>query len=75
MKPAQTRNLLRWLHILAAGAIGIYIYSPWDTVEWFRLGVQFIVIPATAFTGLWMWKGQQWLKLFKKDTKQLKTAH
>ncbi len=75
MTPAQNRNLFRWLHIIAAGVIGTYIYSPWTAVEWFRLLVQLVVIPAIAFTGLWMWKGQQWKKLFRKDKKLLKTAH
>ncbi|MBP2833801.1 hypothetical protein J8281_16515 [Aquimarina sp. U1-2] len=57
----KTRNTLRWLHIIAAAAIGTFIYSPWASIEWFALTIQVLVIPVLTITGLWMWK-PKWFK-------------
>ncbi|RRB13841.1 hypothetical protein [Larkinella knui] len=67
MKTAQLRTLTRWIHLLGAAAIGIYVYAPWHTIRWFTLLMQILVIPALSLTGLWLWKGH--LLRRKKDTR------
>ena len=53
---------MRWIHLLGAVTIGIYVYSPWQTIGWFTLLMQLIILPGLTLTGLWMWKGH----LFRK---------
>ena len=57
----KMRNILRWVHLLGAGAIGTYIYSPWSQSEGFTLLMQAGIIPVLTLTGLWMWK-PTWFK-------------
>lgn len=68
MKAVAERNLVRWIHIGASAVIGTYIYAPFGDIIWFQLLTKVIVIPATVFTGLWMWKGflirKYWNKKF-----------
>ena len=59
------RNLLRALHLVVAGLIGAYLYSPLGNVEWYVNLVRVSVIPVLLITGLSMWKMQALTKLLK----------
>ncbi|GAB3641583.1 hypothetical protein [Spirosoma arcticum] len=57
MKAAQQRSLMRWIHLIGAAAIGLYVYAPWRDAFWFTLLMQAIILPSLTLTGLWMWLG------------------
>lgn len=50
------RIINRVLHLLAAGVIGTFVYSPWGQDPGFRLATQAVVIPLLAVSGLMLWK-------------------
>ena len=62
----KQRDVIRVIHLIGAAAIGTYVYSPFSEVEWFKLTMQIIVIPALALTGIWLWK-PKWFKKNKKN--------
>ncbi len=59
MNLRQTRKLVRWLHLVGAGLIGAFVYSPWSDVAWFAALVKWGVIPLLTLSGLWMWQGHK----------------
>ena len=52
----QLRIWSRWIHLLGAGLIGTFIYSPWRSEDGFVLLMQVGVIPVLTLTGVAMWK-------------------
>lgn len=53
----QLRWLLRIIHLIAAGIMGTFVYSPWSDIPAFRFAVEWIVFPlGFVVTGLWMWQ-------------------
>lgn len=69
MKSSAKRNAVRWLHICVGALIATYIYSPWIENVLFQNTIRFIVIPLTAITGLWLWKGQKLESYLAKNRK------
>lgn len=65
MKVSRQRSILRTFHLVGAGIIGTYIYSPWGSLEWFTLLNQVVVVPLLSLSGIWMWKGQKIQAAFK----------
>ena len=59
MEHSTQRATLRTLHLIGAGLIGTYVYSPWHDVAWFALLNQVLVVPALALSGVWLWRGQR----------------
>jgi hypothetical protein len=57
------RNLMRWIHLLGAAAIGTFVYSPWRNEPGFLLSMRVLVIPILTLTGLWMWQGHRLKKI------------
>lgn len=55
MSPANTRKLLQWGHFAASGVIGTYLYSPWSAHPVLSGLTLYVVFPAMALSGLWMW--------------------
>jgi hypothetical protein len=55
MKTARQRNLFRIIHLIGAGAIGIYVYAPFKHVELFTLLMQVVVLPLLTLSGMWLW--------------------
>ena len=51
------RRVLRYLHLLCAGALGTLVYSPWISNESFLFFNQVVTVPVLAASGLWMWLG------------------
>ena len=68
MKASTERKIIRTIHIIGAGIIGTYIYSPWSTIEWFALLNQVFVVPLLILTGIWMWKGHKIRTVFQNNT-------
>jgi hypothetical protein len=60
------RNMLRMLHLVVAGLIGTYLYSPLGDVEWFANLVRLSFLPALLVTGLSMWQMPLITKLLKR---------
>jgi hypothetical protein len=58
----KQRKMIRIIHLIGAGAIGTFVYSPFSDVEWFKLIMQVLIIPSLALTGLWLWK-PKWFKM------------
>ena len=59
------RIFSRLLHLLAAAALGTFIYSPWRNNPTFYFVMSYGVFPFLALTGLWMWQFPRIKKLFK----------
>ena len=58
------RVVLRWTHLALGLVIMCYIYSPFCRYEAFQIFVKFVVIPVITFSGIWLWKFQNFNKLF-----------
>jgi len=44
------------VHLVAAAALGAFVYAPAELVEPARLLLQLVVVPAATLTGLYLWK-------------------
>ncbi|OGX27806.1 MAG: hypothetical protein A2705_05135 [Omnitrophica WOR_2 bacterium RIFCSPHIGHO2_01_FULL_52_10] len=66
MNEARLRAILRWIHIILGLTIMCYVYSPWATKASFQIFIKFIVVPAIAITGIWIWKFSAFNKLFRR---------
>ena len=60
------RDSLRLIHILMAGLVGAYLYSPLSDVVWFVGLVKATVLPVFLITGLSMWKMPFLTKILKR---------
>lgn len=56
MTARPLRLWLRWLHLGGSGLLGFYLYSPFGGVPWVSFLTLWIVFPAMAVTGIWMWQ-------------------
>lgn len=57
MKPATTRAILRWVHLIFAIPIIGYVYSPFAELPDYAPVVRFVSIPVLILTGFWMYAG------------------
>ncbi len=64
MRASTQRNILRWLHILASIPIAGYVYGPVAHIPPAAFAVKWVIVPAVALSGLWMWKGHRVRKAF-----------
>lgn len=64
LTPKRIRIILRWVHIVLGLVILCYIYSPLHQFLTFQIIVKFVVIPIIVSTGIWLWKFQQFNKIF-----------
>jgi hypothetical protein len=62
----QLRLISRWVHIVGAIILGIYIYSPWSRYVAFSLFVKVVTIPILTLTGLAMWQQARTLNLLRR---------
>lgn len=60
MNPRNTRLVSRAIHLFAAIAISLLVYTPLADESWFVNMVRFGSYPAAAFTGLAIWLGPRW---------------
>lgn len=56
MTPARLRKLLRVVHLVAAAAVGTYLYSPWSSNDAFSAIILYLCFPAMALSGVAMWR-------------------
>ncbi|TBR57159.1 hypothetical protein BLD44_027215 [Mastigocladus laminosus UU774] len=70
MSNKTLRVTMRWIHIVGAGFIGTYIYSPWNSNSAFTALMQFVIIPVLSLTGIVMWKQTLLKKLIKGKSNQ-----
>ena len=61
------RNSFRVIHLVVAGLIGAYIYSPLGNVEWYANLVRASVLPILLITGLSMWQMPSLTKWLKRS--------
>lgn len=54
--PRSRRSTARLVHLVAAAALGAFVYAPSELVEPARLLLQVVVVPAATLTGLYLWK-------------------
>lgn len=60
-RPAQ-----RVAHLLLAGLLGAFLYSPLRTVPEAVLAVQAVVFPLLAVSGLLMWRGPRLRRWYRE---------
>lgn len=56
MSSPSLRRSIRYLHIAAAAALGVYLYSPLIDTTWAARVLQIGVFPGMAASGLAMWQ-------------------
>jgi hypothetical protein len=61
------RNFLRVIHLVVAGLIGAYLYSPLGNMEWYVSLVRASVLPILLITGLSMWQMPSLTKGLKRS--------
>lgn len=54
--PRRQRAAARAVHLVAAFALGAFVYAPAEYVEPVRLLLQVVVVPAATLTGLFLWQ-------------------
>jgi hypothetical protein len=65
MKAKKQRGILRVVHLVLSGMLGVYIYAPPEETGDLRLICQLVLFPALLVTGLWMWQQarvNRWLR-------------
>lgn len=67
MSNAQIRNVVRIAHLLVAGFMALFIYSPLRLDGTFTFVVQFIVVPVAVISGLVLWQQPRVLKLVRRS--------
>jgi hypothetical protein len=58
------RRYQRYAHLLVAGWLGLYLYSPLAEVIHFELATQAVAFPFLVVSGLLLWRGpalRRWL--------------
>lgn len=66
MSNKQLRNTIRLLHLLFAGCMAAYIYSPLHLNSTFTTVLQLLIVPAVIVSGIVMWQQPRVIKLFKR---------
>ena len=62
------RTTLRVIHLMMAGLVGAYLYSPLGNLEWFTNLVRVTVMPVFVISGLSMWQMPFLTKWIKRQT-------
>jgi len=65
-----TRTVVRWIHLVFSIPILGYIYSPFDKIPSYAFPTRYIFFPLMVLSGLWMWKGHIFRRLFSKRPHQ-----
>jgi hypothetical protein len=68
MSNATQRLIVRWIHIVLGIPIIGYIYSPFDQIPNYASVTRFVFVPLILVSGLWMWKGHVFRRLFSRGT-------
>lgn len=66
-KALRQRNIISFIHISTALLLVTFVYSKSLSENLiFRQTLQFLIIPLVTLSGIWLWKGHQIKKVFKK---------
>jgi hypothetical protein len=68
IRASTRRSILRCFHIILGIPIVGYVYSPFAAIPQYAPMVRFIFLPLLVLSGLWMWKGHLFRRLFSKRT-------
>ncbi len=66
MSNKQTRNTLRLVHLIVAGLMAVFIYSPLRLDDTFAAVIQALVVPIVVITGVVMWQQPLVMKLLNR---------
>jgi len=67
-KALRQRNIIRYIHIITAILLVAFVYSNSLSENLiFRQILQFIIIPLVTLSGIWLWKGHQIKRTFRKS--------
>ncbi len=64
MRGVWVRSRQRFVHLVLAAALGVYLYSPLGRVAAVELVIQVLVFPALVLSGLLLWQAprlRRWL--------------
>lgn len=75
MSNKQLRNTVRLIHLVIAGCMAVFIYSPLRLDSTFTAVVQFLVVPAIVISGIVMWQQPLIVKRFKRSQGQEPQKH
>ena len=67
MKETTKRAIFRTLHLILAIPIIGYIYSPFELLPGYAFPTRFIFFPLMVLTGLYMWQGHRFRRLFTRQ--------
>lgn len=70
MSNKNLRNVIRFVHLMAAATFGIYFYSPIAGDETLKLIIQFITLPSIVLTGIALWQQAYLNKLFNRNARK-----
>ncbi len=74
-KRSLTRTFFRWIHLVLSIPILGYIYSPFDKLPAYAFKTRYIFVPVMILSGLWMWKGHVFRRLFSRVPAVGTTSH
>ena len=62
----RVRQGVRVLHLVAAGVLGTYVYSPWSADPTFAALVRWVGFPLLAASGIFLWRGHLLVRALRK---------
>ena len=75
IRPAITRTVFRWIHLIFSIPILGYIYSPFDKIPNYAPATRYVFVPIMILSGLWMWKGHVVRRFFSKRSAGATALH
>ena len=70
MSNKNLRNFIRIIHLIAAGTLGMYFYSPIAGNDTLRLIIQFGTLPSIVLTGITLWQQAYLNKLLNRNARR-----
>lgn len=67
MNAMQTRQLLRWSHIIVGSILAAYVYSPLHLDETATLVARLSIIPVLTLTGIALWQQGKLARFIRKS--------
>ncbi len=61
------RQWVRVLHLVAAGVLGTFVYSPWSSDPGFAASVRWVAFPLLTASGLFLWRGHLLLRAIRRQ--------
>ena len=74
MSNKKLRNVIRIIHLIAAGTLAMYFYSPIAGDETLRLIIQFVTLPSILLTGIALWQQAYLNKLRNRKARETRKS-